>query len=72
MLAMVQAVLVLAHCGAKWWLCDGVTSVGAVGIVGGIWWSARRADKKQKEREAAVNVSRVLDEIREKQEASRR
>ena len=69
---MLQAGLVLAHCGAKWWLCDGVTSVGAVGIVVGIWWSARRADRKQKERETAVNVTRVIEELREKQEASRR
>ena len=69
---MLQTGLVLAHCGAKWWLCDGVTSVGAVGIVGGIWWSARRADRKQKEREAAATLHRALEEIREKQEAGRR
>ena len=70
MLAMLQIGL-LAHCGAKWWLCDGATSVGGVGIVIGIWWAAKRADRKQKEREDAVNVSRVLEEIREKQ-ATRR
>ena len=62
----------LAHCGAKWWLCDGVTSIGGVGILCGIWWAAKRADRKQKEREAASDLGRVLDEIREQREASRR
>ena len=43
----------LAHCGAKWWACDGGSALGFLLFVGGCVIGLRRLERRTEARAAA-------------------
>jgi hypothetical protein len=47
---VIHVALVLAHCGANWKYCDSGTAVAGIGIIGGMLWAGKRAERRKHER----------------------
>jgi uncharacterized membrane protein len=58
MVTMLQNVLVLAHCGAKWWLCDGGSVVGGVGFLAFMIIGLKRMERRAEARAAELRRAR--------------
>ncbi len=54
-----SAILVLAHCGAKWWLCDVGSAVGFIVFVVGIVIGLKRLEKRTEERARAYREAQA-------------
>jgi hypothetical protein len=55
---MVQNVLVLAHCGAKWWACDVGSAVGIVGFLAFMVIGLKRIERRAEARAEELRRAR--------------
>jgi uncharacterized membrane protein len=59
MVAMLQIGL-LAHCGAKWWLCDGASAVAIVGFLAFMIIGLKRMERRAEARAEEFRKARGL------------
>ena len=62
-MAGVTGLGLLAHCGAKWWACDGGSAVGFVLFVGWVVIGLRRLERRT---EARAQAHREAQEQRQR------
>jgi len=60
----VAGILVLAHCGAKWWACDGGSALGFVVIVIFCVVGLKRLERRTEARAQAYREAREAVEAR--------